>query len=227
MHRTLLTTAATLALVAGADAATATTTLNFTNMRLDRAGWSSSEGETIALTNGLASTSGFSATGGTLTATANDFDIFGDTNSYDLVMTIVITGNGISVPSNGIVQLGLGDSVSYATPTLTIYEAGTLNVASNVTVDAFNGFFDARTSIFGVSDTGSITNSGATLNQSLVSGLNTYGPTSDVTFTNTPGGDAININSISGGFTVTAVPEPSSTALLGLGGLALILRRRK
>jgi len=29
------------------------------------------------------------------------------------------------------------------------------------------------------------------------------------------------------GFTVTAVPEPSSTALLGLGGLALLLRRRK
>ena len=26
---------------------------------------------------------------------------------------------------------------------------------------------------------------------------------------------------------ITAVPEPSSTALLGLGGLALILRRRK
>jgi len=29
------------------------------------------------------------------------------------------------------------------------------------------------------------------------------------------------------GITVTAVPEPSSVALLGLGGLALILRRRK
>lgn len=29
------------------------------------------------------------------------------------------------------------------------------------------------------------------------------------------------------GFTMTAVPEPSSTALLGLGGLALILRRRR
>ena len=26
---------------------------------------------------------------------------------------------------------------------------------------------------------------------------------------------------------LTAVPEPTSTALLGLGGLALILRRRK
>ena len=29
------------------------------------------------------------------------------------------------------------------------------------------------------------------------------------------------------GYTVAAVPEPSSTALLGFGGLALILRRRK
>ncbi len=29
------------------------------------------------------------------------------------------------------------------------------------------------------------------------------------------------------GYTLTSVPEPSSTALLGLGGLALILRRRK
>lgn len=37
------------------------------------------------------------------------------------------------------------------------------------------------------------------------------------------GGTAHVIN----GFTVTAVPEPSSTALLGLGGFALILRRRK
>jgi len=30
-----------------------------------------------------------------------------------------------------------------------------------------------------------------------------------------------------GGITIAAVPEPSSAALLGLGGLALILRRRK
>ena len=37
------------------------------------------------------------------------------------------------------------------------------------------------------------------------------------------GGDTFGIN----GFELTAVPEPSTTALLGLGGLALFLRRRK
>ena len=35
------------------------------------------------------------------------------------------------------------------------------------------------------------------------------------------------IDSLNYGVTYTAVPEPSSTALLGLGGLALMLRRRK
>ena len=34
-------------------------------------------------------------------------------------------------------------------------------------------------------------------------------------------------NAVSNGLLIVAVPEPSTTALLGLGGLALILRRRK
>ncbi len=52
-----------------------------------------------------------------------------------------------------------------------------------------------------------------------------------------PGTDFLSITSDSGTaarhaglnieYTVTAIPEPSSAALLGLGGLALILRRRK
>lgn len=43
-----------------------------------------------------------------------------------------------------------------------------------------------------------------------------------------PGGNThISDAVISGAASVVAVPEPSSTALLGLGGLALIMRRRK
>lgn len=49
----------------------------------------------------------------------------------------------------------------------------------------------------------------ATLDQSLFDGDDDDGFTGEITLT------------------FTAVPEPSSTALLGLGGLALILRRRK
>jgi hypothetical protein len=41
------------------------------------------------------------------------------------------------------------------------------------------------------------------------------------------GGKTMTIDKVVFGNTLTAVPEPSSTALLGLGGLALILRRRK
>ena len=40
-------------------------------------------------------------------------------------------------------------------------------------------------------------------------------------------GFQVNTSAASHSLTITAVPEPSSTALLGLGGLALILRRRK
>ena len=37
----------------------------------------------------------------------------------------------------------------------------------------------------------------------------------------------VNLRNIAFEFNVDAVPEPSSTALLGLGGIALILRRRR
>ncbi|MBT7958121.1 MAG: PEP-CTERM sorting domain-containing protein [Akkermansiaceae bacterium] len=59
--------------------------------------------------------------------------------------------------------------------------------------------------------------------------------TTEVTITDALDDLAISIDSNGGGsgqfafagYTVTGVPEPSTTALLGLGGLALILRRRR
>lgn len=62
-----------------------------------------------------------------------------------------------------------------------------------------------------------------------------YQGLSDITFrvifddrqNNNGGGSASVIDNIIVNGTVVPIPEPSSTALLGLGGLALILRRRK
>lgn len=45
----------------------------------------------------------------------------------------------------------------------------------------------------------------------------------EITFDFTSAGNNATLNALS----ITAIPEPSSAALLGLGGLALILRRRK
>ena len=52
------------------------------------------------------------------------------------------------------------------------------------------------------------------------SSITTNGVDADVTIFNNVGGANYNA-------TLTVVPEPSTTALLGLGGLALIMRRRK
>lgn len=55
------------------------------------------------------------------------------------------------------------------------------------------------------------------------SNINVNVASNQIQYTST--GDGATAQSIT--FNPTAVPEPSSTALLGLGGLALILRRRK
>ncbi len=63
----------------------------------------------------------------------------------------------------------------------------------------------------GAADDGDLTN------DFIIMGVSYNGPTSNSDFTTTSGYT----------LTVNPVPEPSSAALLGLGGLALILRRRK
>jgi len=71
-------------------------------------------------------------------------------------------------------------------------------------------------------------NSGTnTFTESRTLGAGTYSLTIKADRNTSTAGNNLGIDNLSLNGTVTAVPEPSSAALLGLGGLALILRRRK
>lgn len=75
-----------------------------------------------------------------------------------------------------------------------------------------------------------ITSSTSTGNLTGNYGITTFTGVTGDSFTvegNVTAGSAGRPRATIAGFQVVAVPEPSSTALLGLGGLALILRRRK
>ncbi len=65
----------------------------------------------------------------------------------------------------------------------------------------------------------------AASNHSFTFTAGTTTETLSIAYNHTNGNSNTGFNSTN--FTVTPVPEPSSAALLGLGGLALILRRRK
>jgi len=88
---------------------------------------------------------------------------------------------------------------------------------------------DGATSVFGANQTITEPGGNAPVNFSLDATGTTLNAGTAYTFTlavtgpTETGGNNIALNSL----TLTSVPEPSAGALLGLGGLALILRRRK
>ncbi|WP_346189454.1 PEP-CTERM sorting domain-containing protein [Rubritalea halochordaticola] len=112
------------------------------------------------------------------------------------------------------------------------YNGGTLNIGGDFSINGMastavgnnNNFFTGSEWTIAADWTGSMTNEA-------------WGRTEWVTeiesTTLTVGGVQINDSNFDDYFTVngtgtlTAIPEPSSSALLGLGGLALIMRRRK
>jgi hypothetical protein len=85
---------------------------------------------------------------------------------------------------------------------------------------------DTAYTIASVSKT--ITNTGAAFDGTFTEGTNyvTFSNLSASSFSITGNQSPDDFSAING-IVITSVPEPSTTALLGLGGLALILRRRK
>ena len=174
---------------------------------------------------------------GSAVATAN---LVSTGSTIDLISyTITTTGTfnldvntvGATFSTVGLYQLRAGSG-----EILAIQDSGVdfraTNVAGPHTLDLNTGslagvtlaaYASGSTTAFPAGLTGTI-NSGT--NRAVATGTYAAGP-ANITYDWTI--DDATKNSRVGGFTVAAtpVPEPSSTALLGLGALALVLRRRK
>ncbi|MGJ8674248.1 PEP-CTERM sorting domain-containing protein [Rubritalea sp.] len=131
-----------------------------------------------------------------------------------------------------------GEAITFSNLTFTNFQAN----GSGFTIADFS---DLTFSSFSIgaggnnNDGANVTFGGSTTNQNLNSG-NIGTGTFALTGFGSGSGDSLtlavdsgqsnnrwNVNGLEVSYTTAAVPEPSSTALLGLGGLALILRRRK
>ena len=193
--------------------------------------------QTVAYTGGLASAEGWSLSGsGGEFNNGSDWAIFGNgdqqatrslggdlsigqTVSIDLATLGIATGDFVGVDF----QQGSTTGIGYN------FEGGGSNygVFSNAGVaDSGIGYSDALktialTNVDGTNYTLSI--DGTTFTTLALANGRTGIDEVRVFNDTSGGGNDVTFNN----FSVSVVPEPSTTALLGLGGLALILRRRK
>lgn len=118
-----------------------------------------------------------------------------------------VFGGDVSTITGSTVNLGLHGTGSIISLDALNTGVGTYDLITGIqNIEWFNGGTNVNDREFGVEN---VTNLGA-------------GLAYDIFYDHTGGEGARKISLV-----ITTVPEPSSSALLGLGGLALILRRRK
>jgi hypothetical protein len=164
---------------------------------------------------GQSSTSSVTVNGGTLNLNGPASLLFGNGAS----------GNGTITLLDGSLNINPGASLFVGrqggTALITV-SGGSASFGILPSFDVVAGGLTGIGSLdFTTGSTGSLTITGASLAyyEGLYSG-------DDLTFEGVNGGTFGDIFTVSGE-TISLVPEPSSSALLGLGGLALILHRRK
>jgi len=145
---------------------------------------------------------------------------------------VVQNGGDTGITGGGSDRLDTSESLTFS------FNSITTNLGAAVTT-SFNGFtyvdFKASSAgAFGLNDRLNLDVDGTANdltdhNANLTSDSLTFPASSFFTVEKAAagGGDGFRVSNFSFSVDVTPVPEPSSTALLGLGGLALILRRRK
>ena len=203
------------------------------------------------LTAGLSITSAQAATmfhgiGTSFTASSNTFGAGNPTDWSVTTVTGVTNGDGVtfdySITLAGNAAPRSGNTSELIQTDNSNFENGdAFSVTIAVTGElggtvVFNGFTFLRANQtsaggiegFAIEGTDYVRNAGTgqteiTVNGTNVGPLGTAGTLSATAVT--PGN--VRLGALEWQFTTTAVPEPSSTIFLGLGGLALVLRRRK
>ncbi|MFT5905510.1 MAG: hypothetical protein ACI9E1_001108 [Cryomorphaceae bacterium] len=181
-------------------------------------------------------TSSNAINGNTVLADAHDTAIDGVTIATPFDLSSLCAGLILTVtPSQ--------DDISYTTTGLGIDTGGTLSAVGDALTFSFNqaitldfldiGIFTGTGQVG--EDSISLSYSNANPDVNLVGGQFDNNTSDIISFASgnaLAAGESFTISRINGdfsleGFSITVVPEPSSVALLGLGGLALVLRRRK
>ena len=217
----LTTTCATLALTLGLAAASNAAII--TGITATSSGSSVQPGDAGTAAANLVDGSGLSGALGSEVHTANLADSWVTTDSSGAGGGADFFGpGGIGATETVQLDFDLGGSFDLtATNTWGYSFFGTTNSATGITVS-----YSTDGTNFSAAENITLTSAARETNT-----LNALSATTHVRFQftdNLGAGNRVGLGEVQfDGVAVAAVPEPSSTALLGLGGLALILRRRK
>lgn len=192
------------------------------------AGWSLDGAESASVVGGVTTTLLNDDNGNALpTASYAYSGIDTDAEAWNATLTMnVVFGNG---SADNVFQVFDSDSVGRWLGF--IYENGAGDIIFNdlVTITNLGANDDAlHTFSYTADDSGNVEFSfdggaGVAVNFRAADGAGAGGARLDIGGGSSSGTGALNVSQVE----IGAVPEPSSAALLGLGGLALILRRRK
>ena len=155
-------------------------------------------------------------------------------NAISFQTAVAQTGVGVTTPASftvRVIEITAGDGTSSATYSTVATDAGHTFTGDFAIDDWFTWTLNSSVSLdanklYGVDVTVANAGSGAPFSSKLRVGNGTFANGRNYL----SGGGTLNLTSGEDAVfhaDITAVPEPSTTALLGLGGLALILRRRK
>jgi len=182
--------------------------------------------ENPALADGTNNTNAYNTTDSAPTGGNSAVANWTESNAADHITFVLNPGAGFTQATEGqnaaFLQNG---SLTQSLSSFTLNAGDTVTVTFDLwSTNAGNGStFTTNFAGLGVQTATGVAPNGAAAAQSIEFTAISTITSADLVFASTAGGHQYRLDNVA----VSFVPEPSSAALLGLGGLALILRRRK